>query len=59
MHYKSLGVSQQWHSSTSKKTWEANHEKWQHWKKTTVENGRDAQHLYNGAITDDKKHQKF
>lgn len=51
MHNKSLGVSQQWHSSTSKKTWGANNEKRQNWKEITVENGRDAEHSYNGSIS--------
>lgn len=53
---------QLWHFSISEemKNWGANHGKWQNWKeKIAVENGRDAQHIYNGAITQDKKHQSF
>lgn len=58
MHYRSLGVSQQWHSSTSKKPGKPTMKNG-NIGKITVENGRDAQHLYNGAITQDKKRQEF
>lgn len=61
MHNNPLSLFQLWHFSISEemKNWGANHGKWQNWKENAVENGRDAQHVYNGAITQDKKRQSF